>query len=68
LALIFEDFSTGFNEAWAVKAENYRKRAEAEWPQLSYLTADTDGSAGDGKRRMARNPGIWLGGAPGGQS
>jgi len=61
LAYIFEDLSTRLNEAYADRAEMYRRHYDQEFKRLTFkYDADDDGQADAGSRRNAV-PTTWLG-------
>lgn len=60
LALIFDDFSTTLNEAYAADAERFREQARAEFQDLQ-LQYDTDGD-GDADQTRPAMGSVWLNG------
>lgn len=66
LALIFEDLSTRLNEAYELRAQEYRAHYERCWGELKMLIdTDDSGEADDVHHRTAANPTVWLGGRGG---
>lgn len=66
LALIFEDLSTRLNEAYELRAQQYRSHYERCWGEIKMLIdTDDSGEADDIHHRSAANPTVWLGGRGG---
>lgn len=66
LALIFEDLSTRLNEAYELRAQQYREQYRSAWKEVKALMDDDeDGFADDPHHRTAADPTVWLGGRGG---
>lgn len=59
LALVYEDFSTRLNEAYADKAATYWERFRAEWADL-VLQYDTDGDGDVDQPKRPAQGSVWL--------
>lgn len=60
LALIFDDFATRLNPAWAERAADFREQHRAAWKRLRFeYDADDDGVA-DSRRRRSGSATTWL--------
>lgn len=60
LALIFEDFRSRLNAAYAETAADYRRQYEAAWTGLTFhYDESTDGQSAQGRRKSSR-PTTWL--------
>ena len=67
LALIFEDLSTRLNEAYELRAQDYRAQYERCWGEVrALIDSDDSGEADDPHHRTAANPTVWLSGRGGG--
>lgn len=60
LSLIFNDFRTRLNEAYADKAKEYADKFEKAWEQLRFEYDSTDSGQSDGRRKRSASPTIWL--------
>lgn len=60
LSLIFDDFATRLNEAYAAQAATFRERYEAAWRELTFRYDESDSGQADAARRRSANPTIWL--------
>lgn len=66
LALIFEDLSTRLNEAYELRAQDYRAQYERCWGEVrALIDSDDSGEADDPHHRTAANPTVWLSGRGG---
>lgn len=60
LALIYEDFSTTLNPAYAEMAKMYRERAQAARDALSFVYDEGDTGSRTNTARRSAQPTVWL--------
>ena len=61
LALIFEDFATRLNIAYADKAKVYREEAMGAWAAVRMAYDERDTGQATPERRAGGTPSVWLG-------
>lgn len=60
LQLIFEDFKTRLNEAFAADAIDYRDQHKLAWNELRFEYDLADTGRSDGRRKRSATPTVWL--------